>query len=44
LGAALSGLATGKIILDTGRYYEFFHDRDTKWVQMGVAAGSMAAW
>jgi hypothetical protein len=37
-------MATGKILLDTGRYYEFFHHRDNKWMQMGVALGTTAAW
>ena len=42
LGTALVALATGKIWLDTGRYYEFFHHRDNRWIQIGVAAGTMA--
>jgi hypothetical protein len=37
-------MATGKILLDTGRYYEFFHHRDNRWMQMGVALGTTAAW
>jgi hypothetical protein len=37
-------MATGKILLDTGRYYEFFHNRDNRWMQMGVALGTTAAW
>lgn len=37
-------MATGKILLDTGRYFEFFHHRDNKWMQMGVALGTTAAW
>jgi len=36
-------LLTGKILLDTGRYYEFFHHRDSKYVQIGVAVGTIAA-
>jgi len=43
LGVAMVALLTGKILLDTGRYYEFFHHRDNKWVQIGVAVGTIAA-
>jgi hypothetical protein len=43
LSVALVGLLTGKIYLDTGRYYEFFHHRDSKYVQTGVAIGTLAA-
>lgn len=43
LGVAMVALLTGKILLDTGRYYEFFHHRDSRWVQIGVAVGTIAA-
>jgi len=37
-------MATGKILLDTGRYYEFFHHKDNRWMQIGVGLGTTAAW
>lgn len=43
MGVAAAGLLTGKIYLDTGRYYEFFHHRDSKYIQTGVAIGTLAA-
>ena len=43
MGVAAAGLLTGKIYLDTGRYYEFFHHRDSKYIQTGVAVGTLAA-
>lgn len=44
LGTALTGLAVGKVLLDTGRYFDFFHHKDAKWIQMGVVAGTLAVW
>lgn len=43
MGAAAVGLITGKILMDTGRYFDYFGSTDKTWVRAGVAVGSLSA-
>lgn len=43
MGSVAVALFTGKILMDTGMYYDYFGSVDKAWVKWGVAVGCLAS-